>query len=188
MKAVIDVDNTICEYSFVLYDELNKINEQIPLPIDWNDWNFYKGIISDEEFYKAADLAQNRIMECSVVPGAREFLVALSNLGYEIVIASHRQNESKVLLEKWLMKNGMTYDSIHISFDKTVLFDDNSVGLVVEDSPVVIKESCKRGILTIGIRRPWNRHLKEKNLFMINNYTWISPYVMKYAKVYKDGN
>ena len=173
MKAVIDVDNTICEYSFVLYDELNKINKRIPLPIDWNDWNFYKGIITDEEFYRAADLAQDRIMECGVVPGAAEFLLALSSLGYEIVIASHRQNENRVLLEKWLTKGGIPYDSIHISFDKSVLFDDNSVRLVVEDSPVVIKESCKRGIITIGIRRPWNRHLKEKNLFMVNNFVSI---------------
>jgi len=188
MKAVIDVDNTLCEYSFVLYDELNKINEEIPLPIDWNDWNFYKGIITDKEFYKAADLAQNRIMECNAVPGAKEFLAALSNLGFEIVIASHRQNESKLLLEKWLMKNEMKYDSIHISFDKTVLFDDNSVHLVVEDSPIIIKEACKRGIKTIGIRRPWNKHLEEQNLFMINDYTILFPYVTEYAREYKYGN
>jgi len=179
MKVMIDVDNTLCEYSFVLYDELNKINEEVPLPIDWNDWNFYKGLISDEDFYKAADLAQNRIMECNMVPGAKEFTQILSDLGYEIIIASHRQDESKLLLEKWLMKNGIKYNKIHISFDKTVLFGDEGVLLVVEDSPVVIKESCGRGITTLAIRRPWNRGLKDKNLYMINDYTSIIPDIKK---------
>lgn len=175
MRAVIDVDNTLCEYSFVLYDELNKINKAINLPIEWDDWDFYKGLVSDEDFYKAADLAQNRIMECGMVPGAKEFTHVLSDLGYEIVIASHRQDKNKILLEKWLNKNNIKFDKIHISFDKTVLFDDESVRLVVEDSPVIIKESCNRGITTIGIRRPWNRNMKEKNLFMINNYTSLIP-------------
>lgn len=180
MKAIIDVDNTLCEYSFVLYDELNKINDKVPLPIDWNNWNFYKGLISDEDFYKAADLAQERIMECGMVPGANKFTRVLSDLGYEIVIASHRQDNNKILLEKWLMKKGIKYDEIHISFDKTVLFEDESTRLVVEDSPVVIKESCKRGITTIGIRRPWNRNMKEKNLYMVNDYTSIIPDIMKH--------
>lgn len=181
MKAIIDVDNTLCEYSFVLYEELNKINEEIPLPIDWNHWDFYKGMITEEDFYKAANRAQDRIMECREVPGAREFTENLLKIGFEIVIASHRQDDNKNLLEQWLMNKQIKYNEIHISYDKTVLFD-KSVKLVVEDSPVTINESCKRGISTIGVRRPWNRNLKDQNLIMINNYNTMDPIIYEMLK------
>lgn len=175
MKVMIDVDNTLCEFSGVLNEEVQKINDKIPNHSNWNHWNFYRGFITDKEFYDAAHRAQDRILECPEVPGASEMTLLIKKYGHEIVIASHREKQNIPILQEWLENNEIEYDEIHASNDKTVLFDEGSIRLVIEDSPIIISESCRRGILTVGIKKPWNRDVQGKCLLMIDNYLDINP-------------
>jgi len=174
MKVMIDVDNTLCEFSEVLDEELQKVNKEIPNHLDWDHWDFYKGFITDEEFYQAAERAQDRILECPDIPGSSNITCILKSMGHKIVIASHRKKKNIPILKEWLNRNEIFFDEIHVSNDKTVLFD-GSIGLVIEDSPIIIKEACKRGICTIGIRRPWNSNVRGPKLIMTDDYFELNP-------------
>jgi hypothetical protein len=89
-------------------------------------------------------------------PEAKNFLSALKKNGYHITIASHRSPDYRTQTEKWLDKHGLLYDDLHLSFQKTVLFDA-SVDVVVDDAPAVLEEALAKGVMATGLLFPWNR-------------------------------
>jgi len=48
--AVIDIDNTLWQFSDALYLELKKINDNCPTPDKWNIFNIWEGCCSFEDF------------------------------------------------------------------------------------------------------------------------------------------
>jgi hypothetical protein len=97
---------------------------------------------------------------------------------FYVVIASHRRQESKDLLIKWLDINKMIYDDIHISYDKTGEFDDRTV-LVVDDSPITMQHALDRGMRAAGLDLPWNRCMKNTDAFTGKTMKDIYCYVEK---------
>ena len=49
-KAVIDIDNTLWQFCDVLYDGLREVNNAMPSPADWIDWDFWMHYCSEAEF------------------------------------------------------------------------------------------------------------------------------------------
>ena len=93
-------------------------------------------------------------------PDAREFLLFLKQTGYEIVIASHRKSEFYPPLENFLKKNFLTYTTIHISYDKTILFP--SAVAIIDDCPHTLDKARDVGLITSGILYSWNKHTTHK--------------------------
>jgi hypothetical protein len=48
---------------------------------------------------------------------------AKPEVGFYIIIASHRVKQTLDAAAPWLRANNLAYDEIHLSYDKTVLFD-----------------------------------------------------------------
>ena len=91
--------------------------------------------------------------------------------GFYIFIASHRETNTYAATVKWLRQNGLFFDEVHLSYDKSVLFSD-SWG-IVDDSPITLDKAAKAGIIRAGLSNPWNinsAHPLFDNLFEVLNY------------------
>lgn len=69
-------------------------------------------------------------------------------------MASHRENTTRDVTMNWLHRHNLPCDEIHLSFDKTVLFDDSWA--VVDDSPLLLRRAAAAGIIGTGLKMPWN--------------------------------
>ena len=78
----------------------------------------------------------------------------MKGMGFYIVVASHRRPDALGATVRWLYKNGLVYDQIHLTNDKTVLFDD-SWG-VIDDTLDILRKARDAGIVRAGLRTPWN--------------------------------
>ncbi|MEN6616123.1 MAG: HAD family hydrolase [Syntrophorhabdus sp.] len=155
-KIIIDIDNTLWDLAPILYERLSKTSPGFPHHSQWHSWTFWKGLISAERLYhiiRDVHLEQDRYEPYSE---ARLFLERLKRNGFYIVIASHREKETLASTRRWLEKNNLSYDEIHLSYDKSVLFDESWA--IVDDSPVTLEKAKHAGIVRSGLKNPWNAH------------------------------
>jgi len=170
-KIVIDIDNTLWDFAPVLYERLNDANPGFPRPSEWRSWSFWKGLISAEKLYRTirdVHMEQDRFEPYSE---AHFFLERLKTDGFYIVIASHREKETFSSTRKWLEKNALPFDEIHLSYDKTVLFGE--CWGIIDDSPVTLDKARSAGIVRAGLKNPWNEredHPLFANLDEIYDY------------------
>jgi hypothetical protein len=71
-----------------------------------------------------------------------------------IIVASHREKGTLSATLSWLNANNLVLDEIHLSNDKTILFDDCQG--VIDDSPLILEKAVQSGIIGTGLRMPWN--------------------------------
>ncbi|MBM4147057.1 MAG: hypothetical protein FJ240_12445 [Nitrospira sp.] len=178
-KAVIDIDNTLWHFCDALHMRLKKINEAVPPPDDWTEWDFWEDYCSKEEFIIAIqDIQLNQDHERHLpYPEAKGFLRALKKNNFHITIASARTPESIEQTHRWLVKHELVFDDIYLSYDKTVLFDQKC-DLVVDDSPHILEKAVEKGIMAAGLLFPWNRQLANNGFKLLNNLNEISNHIL----------
>ncbi|HBA54468.1 hypothetical protein [Syntrophorhabdus aromaticivorans] len=154
-KIAVDIDNILWDFSPVFWEKLRQINPTIIPPTVWDKWGFWETYVTKKQFYtaiKEIHLEQDRYLPFD---GAQPFLASLKERGFYIIIASHRVPETRTATEKWLLKNGLAYDELHLSNDKSIIFKD--LCAVVDDSPSVLDRARDAGIIRVGLRCPWNK-------------------------------
>lgn len=179
--AIIDIDNTLWQFSDAFYLELKKINKDFPTPDRWLTYNIWEGYCSVEEFMAAIDTIHHHqdSNRHQPYPESREFLSTLREHGFQLIIASHRTKETSPPTERWLTKHRLPYDALHLSLDKTVLFQ--KADIVVDDSPLTLEKAIQSGALGAGLLFPWNRAYTSngfrlfQNLDEVLNYILMSP-------------
>lgn len=178
-KAVIDIDNTLWHFCDVLYERLKKINEAMPPPDYWIEWDFWENYCSKEEFICAIqDIQLNQDDERHLpYPEAKDFLATLKEHNFHIIIASHRTPESIEQTHRWLVKHGLAFDEVHLSYDKTVLFDQ-SCDIVVDDSPHTLEKAAEKGIIATGLLFPWNKLYSENGNILFNSLDEILRFIL----------
>jgi len=181
-KAIVDIDNTLWHFCDVLYERLKKINETMPHPDDWIDWDFWENYCSKEEFiYAIQDIQLNQDDERHLpYPEAKDFLATLKEHNFHIIIASHRTPASMEQTHGWLVKLGLAFDEIHLSYDKTVLFD-RSCDIVADDAPHVLEKAVEKGIMAAGLTFPWNRHYANNGYTLLENLNEILNHILVYS-------
>ncbi len=155
-KIIIDIDNTLWDFAPVLYKRLNDANPGFPHHSEWHSWSFWKGLIAPEKLY---NIIRDVHMEQDIYEPyheSRVFLEKLQKNGFYIVIASHRERQTLASTRKWLEKHALAFDEIHLSYDKTVLFDE--CWGIIDDSPVTLDKARLAGIVRAGLKNPWNEH------------------------------
>ena len=153
-KIIVDIDNTLWDFASVLYERMKKVKSTVILPSEWDDFDFWKSYMSARTFYsiiKSIHVDQERFIP---FPDAQLFLTSLKELDIHIIIASHREKGTLTATVNWLKKNDLVFDEIHLSYDKTVLFDD--CWAVVDDSPFTLEKAARAGITATGLKMPWN--------------------------------
>jgi hypothetical protein len=162
-EIIIDIDNTLWDFAPVLYARLNDAYPGFPDPSQWHSWSFWKGLISPEKLYRF--IRDVHMEQDSFQPynDARIFLEKLRKKGFYIVIASHREKDTFPSTLRWLKKNALPFDEIHLSYDKSVLFDRSWA--IIDDSPVTLEKARSAGIVRAGLKNPWNEH-EDHPLFL----------------------
>lgn len=179
-RAIIDIDNTLWHFCDALHEELIKIKENFPSPGKWTDWDMWEAYCSADEFMSAVNAIHfgqdsDRYLP---YPEAEVFLSALKKNGYHITIASHRSPDYRKQTEKWLDKHGLIYDELHLSFQKTRLFDA-STDVVVDDAPVVLEKAVEKGVMATGLLFPWNKAYAGNAFRLFDNLNEILDYILK---------
>jgi len=177
--AIIDIDNTLWQFSDALYVELKKINNNCATPDQWDIFTIWERYCSLEEF-----IAVINAIHCNQdsdqyrpYPEAKNFLLKLREQGFHVIIASHRTAESTLPTERWLARHGLFYDELHISHDKTVLFPDADI--VVDDLPRTLEKAVEQGALAAGLQFPWNRPHNGNAFKLFQNLDEILEYILQ---------
>jgi hypothetical protein len=177
--AVVDIDNTLWQFCDPFYEELKKINSTIPPIEQWTTADFWKPYCSLKEFmdainaiHRAQDSEQYR-----PYPESREFLAVLKERGYQVIIASHRLEGTRTPAERWLSRHQLPYDELHLSFDKTVLFDRAAV--VVDDAPQTLEKAVAHCAIGAGLLFPWNRSSARNGFGLFHDLTEVLTYILR---------
>jgi hypothetical protein len=178
-KAVIDIDNTLWHFCDALYGRLKNINRAMPAPHDWIEWDFWENYCSKEEFLGAIDdIHLNQDDETHLpYPEARDFLSTLKENDFHIIIASHRISESGKQTNNWLIKHDLVFDELHLSHDKTVLFEE-MCHVVVDDAPHVLEKAKEKGVISTGLLFPWNMKYKDKGHRLFKSLDEILSFIL----------
>ena len=155
-KIIVDIDNTLWDFGSVLYERMSSINPAVTAPQEWHVFDFFKAYISTKTFYKIITSIHMNQDQFLPFPDAQSFLASLKEMGFHIIIASHREKGTLGPTVRWLQQNNLVFDELHLSNDKTVLFDDCVA--VVDDSPFILSKAADAGIIGTGLKMPWNEH------------------------------
>lgn len=177
LLAIVDIDNTLWQFCDAFFAELRKVNSAFPAIEQWTTWNFFEGFCTEEQFLAAVDAVHIRqdSDEHRPYPEAKGFLRSLREQGYRIVIASHRRPEMQVPTERWLRKHELIYDELHLSFDKTVLFDRAAV--VVDDAPHTLEKAVAHKAVGAGLLFPWNKAYAGNGFGLFSNLNDVMRYI-----------
>ena len=170
-RIIVDIDNTLWNLSPVLWEHLKAVNPKMPGPSEWNDWDFWEKYVTMKDLYQVLKNIHMQQDEYRPYPESKHFLETLKKRGFYIVIASHREKKTYDATVKWLNQNGLLFDEVHLSHDKSVLFAE-SWG-IIDDSPATLDKAASAGIVRVGLLNPWNAdspHPLFGNLLEILNY------------------
>lgn len=177
--AVIDIDNTLWQFCDAFYLELKKLNGRVPPPDQWTAFDFWEPYCTKKEFFTAInaihfDQDNDRYRP---YPRAKDFLLSLREQGFHLIIASHRHSESGPPTKRWLARHELPYDELHLSFDKTVLFDRAAV--VVDDAPHTLQKAVASGARGAGLLFPWNRDFGSNGFGLFPDLDAILAYILE---------
>ena len=177
-NAIIDIDNTLWQFSDAFYRELMKINGNFPTPDRWRTYDIWEGYCSVEDFIAAINTIHHHqdSDRYQPYPESRDFLSSLRKHGFHIIIASHRTPETSQPTERWLARHGLPYDELHLSLDKTVLFPKADV--VVDDSPLTLEKAIESGALGAGLSFPWNRAYVSNGFRLFQDLNEVLDYIL----------
>jgi hypothetical protein len=178
-RAIVDIDNTLWHFCDAFYEQLKKINSSFPTPDSWTHWDLWEGYCSEDDFYSAVNIIHSNQHSDDYLPypEAGNFLTSLQESGYHITIASHRSPDYRKQTEKWLDKHGLVHDELHLSFQKTQLFD-SFTDVVVDDSPHVLEKAVDKGVMAVGLRFPWNRDYSDNGIILFSNLNEILEHIL----------
>lgn len=151
-KALVDIDSILWDFDIPLKEKVEKLYKLPPME-EWK-WETVSSIAGEKFFYKCVDEIHMNQDKYAPFSDAKSFLETLKFYKYDIIIASHRKEGARAATIKFLLDNGLVYDVLHISHDKTVLFP--FVDLVVDDCPYTLIKAKEHGITIAGLRYSWN--------------------------------
>jgi len=178
--AIIDIDNTLWQFCDAFYVELAKLNKNFPTPECWTNWDIWEGYCSKHDFYKAVNIVHSSQDSDKYMPypEAKQFLASLRENGYYITIASHRSPNHRKPTERWLNKHGLVYDNLHLSFQKTSIFN-MFTDVVVDDAPQVLEKAVESGAKAMGLLFPWNREYTNNGFGLYSSLNEILSHILK---------
>jgi len=154
--AMVDVDNTFFDFATPLYEMMVKDGIDIPSPEHWNKWDyFYPEYMTSKVAHEYFNNVHSHQLEYKPFEDARVFLESLINTR-KVIVVSHRRPHQCAELKKWLIENGLPFDMVECSTDKTKMFNRAIFDVVIDDCPMTLTAAYDAGIAAYGLTRPWN--------------------------------
>lgn len=172
LKIAIDLDGVVYNFIDEFRDYLINHEGYDPddLPEEYTSWDYYKVWgLSDLEYWEKFFTAAHKshiLTNGKVIPGAKEGLEKIKELGCEIVILTAREAVGTKTSEtirtntlNWLDANGIVFDELVISNEK---FNED-FDVLFDDGPHNIEAVILDGRPAIFFDQPWNRSVPIYN-------------------------
>jgi hypothetical protein len=157
--AIVDVDDTLWSFCSIMVEKIKEINPNAG-DIILDTWDSPQKYVNSEQFSNIVNEIHMHQDIYAPFTGAAEFLRWLK-LRYYIILASHRIKESLEPLKWWCMTNGLVYNAIHLSTDKTLLIKMSKADLVIDDKPSILQTAYGLGIPCTGFKFKYNEYLSQ---------------------------
>jgi FMN phosphatase YigB (HAD superfamily) len=170
-RIIVDIDNTLWDLAPELWERLKKVNPLMPAPDQWGTRESLERYMPLKEFFQVLKIIHMHQETYPPFPESGYFLGGLKERGFYIVIASHRSKDSYGPTVNWLKKYHLSFDEVHLSYDKSVLFAESLA--LVDDSPINLDKAVEAGLLGTGLIYPWNErsgHPLFQNLIEVLEY------------------
>jgi hypothetical protein len=112
--------------------------------------------------------------------GAKELLETIRDKGYFVHIASNRLPNSKRILLNWLDKHELYYDEVYADHDKTELFDNRDIVILIDDKPDTQDRGLEEGMLVLSLEYPYNQH--QERVYMFSDLTNMLTFFKDHVK------
>lgn len=183
MKIAIDIDGVIYDTQkyIMIYLEIFDIDElhrnSLVKPEEF--WSNVRYSWSEEENQKFDDKILEITQKAGLVPGAKEVIKLLQKRGVQTIVVTSRgnipgeDNEKMVeIVQKRLNEDDLTFDKIYWKqVNKVEICQKENVDFLIDDSPIVCKETSKSGIKTIFLRDSGTKKLAPNpHLFEVHNW------------------
>ena len=180
--AVVDIDQILWPMAEPWQKEIHKINPLCPFPGD-STWDFYKGYLTEEELNLSVKNVHSNQHMYTPFNKADLLIKTLRDHGFYIKIASHRDSDTRLSTEFWLLDNNIYYDELYTVDDKHFLLEDATI--FIDDSPHSQKYALEKNVSTFSIRYHYNKHMEgvifvEDFEELLDSVTsWCSQYVIE---------
>ena len=162
-RIALDIDSTLHHY----WDLLSGLSERhfgVRLPyeeqrgwgIDRLEPDQLKTVIEESH-------SDENIVGAEPYPHAVETARAWHAEGHWIHVTSHRAGPTRAATERWLERIAMPYDDLHCSYDKVTRCVELGIQVLVDDSPVNLRNAREQGITGATILHPWNEELAAED-------------------------
>jgi hypothetical protein len=160
-KIALDIDSTLHHY-WPLLDGIARERFGVALPYDeQRDWGIT--VLERDQLIEIVEAthSEENILGAEPYPHAVETVRRWHAEGHWIHVTSHRHGRTRDATEAWLENIGLPFDDLHCSFDKVTRCVELAIDVLVDDSPVNLKQASEHGIVAATIVHPWNEGLVE---------------------------
>lgn len=182
---IVDLDSTLWDFHKAMCDlQKSRFGSNYYDHTDFVEWDSWNLFLTEKEFcglYHEIHMNQHRYKPFKE---AENFLKELKNSGFYVIIASHRDNDSKKATKMFLRNHNLVYNKLHLSQDKTVLF--NKAGYIVDDCPRTLEKALDEGLKCFSLKYDWNKHLEDK-VFLTDNLNKILDQMKINNNIYMEG-
>lgn len=175
-RIIVDIDNTLWDFASEFYKKIKLVSPEIPPINEWT-WDFYMDYISLEELASICNEIHLNQENYKPFDFSRQFLLELIKNGYDVIIASHREENARQSTERFFIKHDLPYTELHLTNDKTLLF--NNCVAVVDDAPHILDDAKRRDLICTGLEWPWN---KASNHKLFKTLEEVLSYLLKELK------
>ncbi|MEM5878851.1 MAG: hypothetical protein QXF12_08320 [Candidatus Aenigmatarchaeota archaeon] len=169
-KVILDIDDTLVDFSGKMYRNLKKYYPDIkfPYPSDWR-WGTIKKIIGHKKFDEMIDITVEECNQSKPFPEVPEYTNILYELGYEIVILTHRSLSAYEGTKRFLLNNSIKYHELIVTHVPKIQFIDDNTVFIVDDAPHTLKDVKKYRPHVKLFARKMRYNKDIKGVIRINN-------------------
>lgn len=174
-RALVDIDDSIAPFGHRWRQRLAEIAPQLP-PWPFDEYGAIDRYVTRPTLDAIILELHHNQLSAGILPGVVELFAWLRANDYAIVIASLRSPLTAKATIDWLQHHQLHFDELHLSSDKTVLFDEEpGIDLVIDDNPHVLAVALERGIPGCALYYPYNAHMECPLFATVDEITaWLA--------------
>jgi uncharacterized protein len=160
VRLAIDIDSTLHPY----WDQLAAVAQArfgIDLPYAaQSTWAIDRLQPDQLKACVAETHSPTHVLAAEPYPGAVEVVRHWHEQGHFIHITSHRAQDAHPHTSEWLRAIGLPHDELYCSFDKIARCTEIGIDVLIDDSPVNLRNAVAAGITAATLEHPWNRDVE----------------------------
>jgi FMN phosphatase YigB (HAD superfamily) len=181
--AIVDVDETLWAFHDAVFATGSEMGVRIPKRRECTGWEAIYKYSGQDQVIEVFNRVHSHQCSYNPYPYAEQFLKFMKSK-FHVIIASHRKDEYRAELVEWLKIHDLVYDEVVVSSDKTSMFDNPRVAVVVDDRADTINAALAKNKIGVGLRKPWNTCSEYSSMTLFDNLEDIQDFLECYQKTF----